>query len=328
MLSTNLLAANSSITVTVTPECINTGRIDRYLASRFPLYSRSFFAQLLLHGVVVINNQVIAKASSCVRPGDVIVFTLPAQPKAPTDNDVKQYTAHINPIHEHDHFLIINKPAGILVHSPAHNSVEPTVVDWLAARYPDGAHAGYVDRPGIVHRLDRDTSGIMILVRTNHAFKTFGVLFEQRLMAKSYLAVVHGHPAQSGTIDFGISRHPIHRNKMMAHTPVVNKSQQYAGTIRNAVTNYEVLQYFDEYSLVLVKPVTGRTHQIRVHFSAIGHPLVGDYLYGTKSSLIARHALHAHTIAFVFDGHHHTFTVNLPDDFNAMIAKLPIANRS
>jgi 23S rRNA pseudouridine1911/1915/1917 synthase len=329
MLSSNLITANSSITIKVTLDCTNTQRIDKYLAGRFTRYSRSFFAQLIAQQAIEVNQKPISKPSVPLRVADVITITVPA-PVVP-DERVKEFDGHaarlinkIEIIYEHEHFLILNKPAGIVVHKSASPSTAPTLVDWITARYADIEHVGCIDRPGIVHRLDKDTSGLIIIARTNYAHTVFTNLFKERAISKTYLALVHGHPAQSGTIDFAISRHQVHRKKMMAHTPAVHRPshRQSSGTVRNALTNYEVIEYFNEHTLVAAKPVTGRTHQIRVHFSAIGHPLIGDALYGTSSSLIAYHTLHAHTLAFTFDNTPFTFTINPPPEFESVIKDL------
>jgi 23S rRNA pseudouridine1911/1915/1917 synthase len=328
MLSSNLITANSSITINVTPDCTNTQRIDKYLAGRFTHYSRSFFAQLIAQQAIEVNQKRISKPSVPLRVADIITITVPAQPIAPEKIDPELVEGclinKIDIVYEHEHFLILNKPAGVVVHKSSSPSTAPTLVDWITARYADIKHVGCIDRPGIVHRLDKDTSGLIIIARTNYAQTVFTTLFKERAISKTYLALVHGHPEQSGTIDFAISRHQVHRKRMTAHTPAVHRPshRQSSGTVRNALTNYEVVEYFNEHTLVAAKPVTGRTHQIRVHFSAIGHPLIGDVLYGTSSPLISYHALHAHTLAFTFDNTPFTFTLNPPAEFETVVKHL------
>ena len=167
-------------------------------------------------------------------------------------------------------------------------------------------HVGTVDRPGIVHRLDRDTSGLMIIPRTNEAHASMTDMFKDRKIQKTYLAIVMGHPPESGTIDLYVGRHPSMRNKMHHFTALTKQASS-----RTALTHYEVIQYYDDFSLVKVKPVTGRTHQIRVHFAAIGHPLLADPLYGRKSKLSKRHALHAHQLEFEYKSKSYCFTSQL-----------------
>ena len=234
-------------------------RLDRILAENFPVYSRSFFQTIIRSGQVALNASIIKKSSTIVKQNDVIEVTFPpsrlagALPLPETDMGIKV-------IYEHEDFLIIYKPAGILVHAPHEQSTTVTLVDWLIHSFKELSSVGYADRPGIVHRLDKDTSGIMIIPRNPSAHAAFARLFEQRQMSKTYLAVVQGAPPQEGTIDWAITRHPTHKHKM-THT------QGYG---REALSHYTVLEYFDSSALVEVLPVTGRTHQIRVHFTAIG----------------------------------------------------------
>ena len=145
----------------------------------------------------------------------------------------------------------------------------------ISRRARNGWH---VDRPGIVHRLDKDTSGLMVVPRTHYAHKYFSTLFRDRQIHKTYYAVVHGHPDAQGTIDFSVGRHPEQRTKMHAFPHDYRQDLP----MRSAVTHYTVLEYFADSALVELKPVTGRTHQIRVHCTALGHPLIGDPVYGTK----------------------------------------------
>lgn len=315
----NLIAPNSSITLYVTPECINLQRLDVYLSTRFALYSRTFFARWIAQGAISINGKIITKPSRPVQHGDTINIIIPEQ-AAPDSQSVKEVAAPIQVIYEHAHFLVVHKPVGVVVHKSASSSTESTVVDWLTQHYDEIKQVGYIDRPGIVHRLDKDTSGLMVVARTNHAHTVFTNLFKERAIQKTYTALVHGHPEASGMIDFPIARHPVHRKKMIA-VPA-GKEKNVSGKIRHALTYYTVQQYFDEYSHVVVKPVTGRTHQIRVHFSALGHPLVGDGTYGKSSKLIGHHVLHAQELSFTFDGEAFTFFCEPPEVFNALIRGL------
>lgn len=303
-------------------------RIDKFLSLALPSYSRSFFQALIDSGCVTINAQA-AKSSSQLKTGDQVTITLPLEHKRPLYTPVKD-SLGIEIVHTDEHFFIINKPANLLVHQTEAGTTEPTVVDWLLSHHYELHEVGKADRPGIVHRLDRETSGLLIIPRTNYAHMIFGDMFKNRAMSKTYLAVVHGHPSAHGSIDLSIGRHPNQRKKMTTHLPQedsltctkLQKLPHHETGIRHALTHYKVLEYLPEHSLVEVRPVTGRTHQIRVHFSAMGHPLVGDYLYGTPSKLIGRHALHAYSLAFNFMNKSFQFTTQIPHDIKQLLSVL------
>lgn len=196
-----------------------------------------------------------------------------------------------------------------------------TLVDWLRAFYPDLGQIGLEDRPGIIHRLDKDTSGLIIISRTHRAYKQFGQMFRNRTIQKTYQAIVQGHPESNGIIDLFIGRDPHIPVKMTAFD--TKKAQRYirhGHKLRHAITHYKVIQYFENYTLLELKPVTGRTHQIRVHLSALGHPIVGDPLYGMPDKKhIKRHALHASDLSFELDNQRFSFSLPLPDDMQTLI---------
>ena len=303
-----LIAPESSFEFQVTKEQAG-NRIDKYITAQFPLYSRTFFNRLIEEGHLRINRKVITKSSTPVQAGDTVVIQFPPQRRlASTILDIQHSPIEI--LFKHPHFFIISKPAGLLVHPPSMAIAEPTLVDWLVAHFNEIKQVGYVDRPGIVHRLDKDTSGILIIPRTNHAHSVFGDLFRERTIDKTYYAIVQGHPPQSGTINAPIGRCPITRTKM---TTTIHPHS--ATKMRHAITHFRVLEYFDDAALIEVKPITGRTHQIRVHLAALGHPIIGDIVYGKKSNLIGRQALHAYRIAFPFEGKAYEFTKEPPADF-------------
>jgi 23S rRNA pseudouridine1911/1915/1917 synthase len=308
----NLIAPGSTFSLTADkPE-----RLDKYLARHFPLYSRSFFAHIISKELVQINGKQINKAGALVKPHDVITVTFPQGQPTPSV-DYTHYDFGVNVIYMHNHFLVINKPAGLMVHKPTHPTHQPTLVDWIVQSHKEIACVGSVDRPGIIHRLDKDTSGLLLIARTQYAHTAFGQMFKDRSIQKTYRAIVHGHPPVTGTIDMPLGRHPVKRITMTTFTHEQQALKPRA--IRNALTHYKVLQYFDNYSLVELKPVTGRTHQLRVHMAAIGHPLVGDAVYGSPSHLIKRHALHAYSMSFTFDGSPHSFTQEVPADFQELL---------
>lgn len=299
-------------------------RIDKYLCQALPDYSRSFFQNLIEQGSVTINGNT-AKSSSMVKCSDAISITLPVVEKQPIYTPVNSDLG-IEILHSHEHFFIIHKPAHLLVHKTEVPTQDPTVVDWLLSKHHELIDVGSIERPGIVHRLDRETSGLLIISRTNLAHSIFGQMFKKRTINKSYLAIVQGHPPATGSIDLSIGRHPTQRKKMTTFIPDDNAlsttkiiTSRNPTSIRNAITHYTVKKYFADSSLVEVHPVTGRTHQIRVHFAAIGHPLIGDYLYGAPSKLINRHALHAATLSFTFQDTPFHFSKEVPEDFKRLI---------
>lgn len=290
-------------------------RLDSYLASTFQAYTRSFLQKIIKAEMVMLNDMPVKKGGVIVRKGDTVILCCPEKPDfdRPTVEDNALFNT-ISVVYEHPQFLIINKPAGVVVHSPNHYSTERTLVDWILERYQEVASVGVVDRPGIVHRLDKDTSGLLIISRTNYAHAVFGAMFKDRAIQKTYYALVHGHPDLEGAVDYAIGRHPHVRNKMHAYT---NDSK---GVARSALTYYKVLNYYQDTSLIEVKPTTGRTHQIRVHCAAIKHPLVGDNVYGKSSPLIKRHALHAFSLSFNFDNQSYSFQADFPADMQDLIA--------
>lgn len=317
MKHTDLISPNSTFSFTIPERDVST-RVDHFIAQQFPLYSRSFFQRVIDDGLVSINGKPITKQSIPLRINDVVSVTFP--PERRVDPQVlAEKHQDIEVVAQYDHFLIIYKPAGLVVHSPAAHSAMPTLVDWLIANYDEIGSVGAVDRPGIVHRLDKETSGIMIIPRTNYAHALFGDMFRDRVIKKTYHAIVQGHPDRTGTIDLPIGRDPHNRTKMKTFD---HAAAERSDSIRVSCTNYKVLEYFDEHSLVEVYPVTGRTHQIRVHFAAIGHPLVGDPVYGRGSKIIKRQALHAHKLSFNFEDQSYEFYRDVPADFQDLITRL------
>ncbi|MEE9201563.1 MAG: RluA family pseudouridine synthase [Dehalococcoidia bacterium] len=251
------------------------GRLDRFLAVAAGV-PRSQVHRLVVEGLVMVNGEA-ARPAQRLRPGDRVEVRWPEPPPPhPTPEPLP-----LEIVYEDEHLIVVDKPPGLTVH-PAPGHPRGTLVNALLARYPDLA-ALEGDRPGIVHRLDRDTSGLILVARTEAARQHLVAQLKGHRVVKRYLVLVRGRlePAE-GAIEGPIARHPRHRQRMAL----------VAGG-REARTGYRVLRYLDGYTLVEATPVTGRTHQIRVHLSAAGYPVVGDRTYGVGSPHLSRQFLHA-----------------------------------
>ncbi|MBF0112378.1 MAG: RluA family pseudouridine synthase [Desulfamplus sp.] len=278
-------------------------------------YSRSLIAQLIKNGDILVSGRV-KKPSSKVYSGEVIYGCLPDIKDGESADPVAEQNGKppFDILHEDSHIMVINKYHGIVVH-PAAGNLSGTVVNALISYYPQIQSVGEDRlRPGIVHRLDRDTSGVMVVAKERDAFSFLKKEFMQRRVQKSYIALVSGSLKEdSGEIVLPIGRHPVKR-KMMS---TVAQNGRYAETI------WRVLKRYNSATLVEAELKTGRTHQVRVHFKAIGHPLVGDSVYGFKKrggdsmfSKISRQMLHAWKLSFrhPWSGRRVEFVAPLPED--------------
>ena len=267
--------------------------------------SRSRLQKLIEQGYILVND-CGAKASQKLNIGDKICVVLPP----PEQLSLIAEHIPVDVIYEDDDLLVINKPAGLVVHpSPGHTA--HTLVNALLARCPGLLNFGDTMRPGIVHRLDRDTSGLMIIAKNTSAQQYLINQFKTRSVSKCYLVLVKGKltPSQ-GIIDAPLGRDPSNRKRMAV----------VAGG-RQARTKYRVKEYLGEYTLLDVIIETGRTHQIRVHLSAIGYPVVGDTVYGVRSDFVNPQSVHSYRLGFRFpaSGEYREFICELPPDLKQAI---------
>ena len=283
-------------------------RLDAYLARVEPSLSRSRIKSLIEDGHVLVEGAP-CKPSRRLRPGERLALTVP--PPQPIEPKPESIPVHV--VYQDNHLMVLDKPAGLSVHPgpghPAH-----TLVNALLALIPDLPGIGGYLRPGIVHRLDKDTSGLMVVAKTESAHIHLSRQLKDRAMAKGYLALAQGRiPTSQGTIDAPLGRHPVHRKRIAVVT---------GG--RTARTDYRVLQHFSDATYFDVTLHTGRTHQIRVHMAHLGHPLVGDAVYGHKHPKLSRHFLHAHKLAFAHPatGEWVDFTAPLPGDLSELLESL------
>ena len=287
-------------------------RLDVFVARRRPELSRSHVQRLIREGRVTVNDRP-GRASQRLERGDrVLVRAPPGEPEALAPEPMP-----LTIVYEDDDLLVVDKPAGLTVH-PAAGVRRGTLAAALLAQRPELAGVGERERPGIVHRLDRDTSGLLVVAKNEAARAALAGQWKRRQVEKGYTALVHGRlEPPEGVIDAPIGRDPRRRQRMA----VVEGG-------REARTVYRMRRYLaagqDSYSLVEVTPSTGRTHQIRVHFAAIGYPLVGDRVYGRPSPVVGRQFLHACRLAFhhPVDGRPLEFESPLPEDLREALARL------
>jgi len=287
-------------------------RIDHYLTAGLQPLSRSRIEKLIKDRQVTLNGAVLLKKSQEVFPGDLIVVEIAGEEEAAY---LPSRTLH--KLFEDEWLLVIDKPSGLPVH-PGAGEKQETVLDIFRFQYPQIAAFADQERPGIVHRLDKDTSGVLILAKSEEALEKMQELFQVREMQKTYLALVKGHMRfRNGTIDLPLAR----STKNRARFAVVG--EESAGG-RQAVTDFSVIREFAGFTYVRLMPHTGRTHQLRVHLSYFGNPILGDILYGNRKQLdLPRLALHAHRIEFIhpFTGSGIRVTSPLPIDLRRFMAE-------
>lgn len=283
-------------------------RLDRALTARFPQLSRAQLQRLIRSGAITVNDAVVRPAYR-LTPGDRITVTFPEEPT------VRPESLPLDIVYEDEYLLVVNKPAGMVVH-PAARVVSGTLVNALLAHCPQVADVGGPDRAGIVHRLDRETSGLIVVAKNPETHAALQRQFKRRLVRKTYVALVEGqvHPRE-GIIEVPIGRDPKDRTRMSV-----------SRTGRPAITQYRVVEAFPQHTLLEVRPHTGRTHQIRVHLAWLGYPVVGDRVYGRRRQTLLpdRHFLHARDLAFTHPvtGEKLALSAPLPPELTALLNQL------
>ncbi len=297
-------------------------RLDKFLVEQFPEFSRMQIQRMIKAGDVLVNDKPITKTGFALRVGDRVVATkeqvtplrvpLPVTPEFDIPFDI---------IYEDNDLLVINKPAGLMVH-PTNVTPNHTLANALVARYPNLLGVGEnPSRPGIVHRLDKDTSGLMVVAKTQAAFDYLKKQFLDRAVVKTYLALVEGvFVDKEGAITFPIRPSRQNRSKKVA---VLSPFARIQKSVRPATTLYRINKQIGDYTLLDVTPKTGRTHQIRVHLAAIQHPVAGDALYGAKATSLTRQFLHASHLQFKkLDGSIMDFESPLPKELAEFLKSL------
>lgn len=288
-------------------------RLDLFLVSMNPELTRTRIQRLIEAGCVLINEQIPTKTGVKLEDGDNVEMTIPE----PVTTELIAEDIPLDIIYEDNHVLVINKPAGMVVH-PSIGHTSGTLVHAALAHAPDMEGISGEGRPGVIHRLDKDTSGIILMAKDDRTLHYLQDQFKKRNVEKVYIALVDRHPpTPEGIIDAPIGRDPSHRQRM-AIVP--------AEKGRLAVSEYKTLQRYLQHTLLEVHPRTGRTHQIRLHCSFIGCPIVADTIYGyRKPSLdLRRHFLHATRITVTLPGETiaRTFEAALPEDLAGILEKL------
>jgi 23S rRNA pseudouridine1911/1915/1917 synthase len=289
----------------------NGDRVDKFLASKINNISRSYLQKLIKDKRVLLNDKIV-KNSTKISIGDELIVYIP-----PTEEyKLEPYDVELDIIYEDDAIIVINKAAGIVVH-PAHGNRNHTLVNALLAYTDELSGINGVKRPGIVHRLDKDTSGAIVIAKKNDSYQELIKQFKERKIRKIYRAIVKGRvPYEKGKIDAPIGRSLNNRKKMA----VTGKNS------KRAISTFNVLDYLGNYTYIEVKLETGRTHQIRVHLSYMGFPILGDKKYSSaKDNLgVKRQLLHAYELGLFHPvtGKWMEFIAPLPDDFKDALIKL------
>jgi 23S rRNA pseudouridine1911/1915/1917 synthase len=288
-------------------------RLDKFLVGQLQEFSRSRIQSLIADGLVDVNGRAAKKAGQTLESGFEITVRIP--PPAPTGLVAEDIPLDI--LFENDDLLVVNKPAGMVVH-PAAGHASGTLVNAVLGYDPELEGIGGEERPGVVHRLDKETSGLILLAKNERAHRSLQDQFRLRSVDKTYLALVDGKPpTPAGRVETHIGRDPAHRRRM------ANVSESRG---REAISEYKTVESFKEHSLLEFHPLTGRTHQIRLHCAFLGCPIVGDAVYGRKKPTISidRHFLHAHRLRILLpeEKESRIFEAPLPEELERVLISL------
>ena len=314
-------AGVSTLTGAIPPEAAG-WRLDRALAAAAPILSRERIKRLIAAGNVTLNDRQVRDPAIRTTAEDRFAIVVPEAVAA--DNEAQAIALTI--VHEDEHLIVIDKPAGLVVH-PAAGNLDGTLVNALL-HHCRGSLSGIggVARPGIVHRIDKDTSGLIVAAKTDRTHEGLAAQFAKHSIDRGYLAIVNGQPAATGIVDAPLARSPVNRQKIAIVTGPRGK---------RAVTHWRVVTPLDRAALVECRLETGRTHQIRVHMASIGHPLIGDQVYGISKTVhrpllerlgFRRQALHAARLGFIHPatGKKLTFESAVPADMQELFSELSV----
>jgi 23S rRNA pseudouridine1911/1915/1917 synthase len=288
-------------------------RLDVFLTACLPEFSRSRIQGLIRNGAVCVEGEPVIKTGRDLEAGERVEIRIPA----PVPSGLVAEHIHLDIIFENDDLLVVNKPAGMVVHpSPGHDS--GTLVHAVLGYVPGLEGIGGEERPGIVHRLDKETSGLIVVAKNEQAHRWLQDQFRSRTVEKIYIALVDGKPpTPSGRIEAPIGRNGTPR-KLMSVVPLEKG--------RASVSEYKTLESFPEHTLLEVHPLTGRTHQIRVHLAFLGCPVTGDTIYGKKKSTVGlkRHFLHAYRLKIILPGEEKptVFEAGLPEELDKVLEEV------
>ena len=291
----------------------DSARLDKFLVSKLPEFSRTRLQAMIENGAILVDGSVAHKSGQIIGLGAFIQVHIPP----PKTSHLVPEAIPLDIVYENDDLMVVNKPAGMVVH-PAAGHLSGTLVHAALAHAPEMVGIGGEKRPGVVHRLDRDTSGLILLAKNDQAHRFLQDQFRLRKTVKTYIALVDGKPpTPSGRIEAPVGRDSVHR-KLMTVTGVKKG--------REAVSEYRTLETFKDHTLLEVHPLTGRTHQIRVHLKFIGCPVAGDPVYGHRHSTVDldRQFLHAARLTILLPGETkpRTFEAQLPAELERVLEEL------